>query len=91
MRSLNFTGAICSRTTPVTSTRDLRRALLLLRVQFGKRWRTQSHRRRSSVQVLYKFANFDPFARSSYFGRSLDLGQFERRAPRQAWRAGGRS
>lgn len=30
------------------------------------------------AQVLYKFANFDPFTRSSYFGRSMDLGQFER-------------
>ncbi|GLC46927.1 hypothetical protein PLESTM_001946200 [Pleodorina starrii] len=30
------------------------------------------------VEVLYRFANFDPFARAKYFGRSLDLGQFER-------------
>ncbi|KAG2483704.1 hypothetical protein HYH03_017423 [Edaphochlamys debaryana] len=30
------------------------------------------------VEVLYRFSNFDPFTRSSYFGRSLDLGQFER-------------
>jgi hypothetical protein len=30
------------------------------------------------IEVLYRFANFDPFARSNYFGRSLDLGQFER-------------
>lgn len=31
-----------------------------------------------SEQVLYKFANFDPFERSKYFGQSMDLGQFER-------------
>ncbi|PNH09100.1 hypothetical protein TSOC_004318 [Tetrabaena socialis] len=30
------------------------------------------------VEVLYRFANFDPFVRAKYFGRSLDLGQFER-------------
>lgn len=30
------------------------------------------------IEVLYRFANFDPFSRSNYFGRSLDLGQFER-------------
>ncbi|KAG2426418.1 hypothetical protein HYH02_014777 [Chlamydomonas schloesseri] len=30
------------------------------------------------VEVLYRFANFDPFQRTKYFGRSLDLGQFER-------------
>ncbi|KXZ52648.1 hypothetical protein GPECTOR_9g693 [Gonium pectorale] len=30
------------------------------------------------VEVLYRFANFDPFKRAQYFGRSLDLGQFER-------------
>lgn len=30
------------------------------------------------VEVLYRFANFDPFQRAKYFGRSLDLGQFER-------------
>lgn len=30
------------------------------------------------LQVLYRFTAFDPFERSSYFGRSLDLGQFER-------------
>ncbi|KAK9836239.1 hypothetical protein WJX84_003491 [Apatococcus fuscideae] len=30
------------------------------------------------VEVLYRFANFDPFSRTAYFGRSLDLGQFER-------------
>lgn len=28
--------------------------------------------------MLYRFAGFDPFARSRYFGCSLDLGQFER-------------
>ncbi|KAJ7540084.1 hypothetical protein O6H91_10G001100 [Diphasiastrum complanatum] len=27
---------------------------------------------------MYQFAGFDPFQRSKYFGRSLDLGQFER-------------
>lgn len=31
------------------------------------------------VEVLYRFADFDPFnPRCSYFGRSFDLGQFER-------------
>eukprot|EP00803_Ostreobium_quekettii_P010452 evm.model.scf_31.3 EVM.evm.TU.scf_31.3 scf_31:46305-51402(-) len=30
------------------------------------------------VEVLYRFANFDPFQRSNFFGRPLDLGQFER-------------
>lgn len=30
------------------------------------------------IEVLYRFANFDPFTRSTYFGRPLDLGQFER-------------
>eukprot|EP00198_Chlamydomonas_reinhardtii_P014247 XP_001703584.1 predicted protein [Chlamydomonas reinhardtii] len=30
------------------------------------------------VEVMYRFANFDPFQRTKYFGRSLDLGQFER-------------
>lgn len=30
------------------------------------------------VEVLYRFANIDPFQRSAYFGKSLDLGQFER-------------
>lgn len=30
------------------------------------------------IEVLYRFANFDPFARSRYFGRPFDLGQFER-------------
>lgn len=29
-------------------------------------------------QVLYRFADIDPFARSSFFGSSMDLGQFER-------------
>jgi len=29
------------------------------------------------VEVLYRFADIDPFARSSYSGRSQDLGQFE--------------
>jgi hypothetical protein len=26
------------------------------------------------IEVLYKFSGFDPWQRSSYFGRSLDLG-----------------
>ncbi len=30
------------------------------------------------IEVLYRFADIDPFARSGYFGRRLDLGQFER-------------
>lgn len=30
------------------------------------------------VEILYRFSNLDPFQRSEYFGRSLDLGQFER-------------
>ena len=30
------------------------------------------------IEVLYRFAAFDPFLRSDYFGRRLDLGQFER-------------
>ncbi len=30
------------------------------------------------IEVLYRFADINPFARSAYFGRSLDLGQFER-------------
>lgn len=30
------------------------------------------------IEVLYRFTAFDPFERSTYFGRSLDLGQFER-------------
>lgn len=30
------------------------------------------------IEVLYRFANFSPWERSHYFGRSLDLGQFER-------------
>jgi hypothetical protein len=30
------------------------------------------------VEVMYRFAAFDPFERSRYFGRSFDLGQFER-------------
>jgi hypothetical protein len=28
--------------------------------------------------VLYRFAGFDPFQRTSYFGVTLDLGQYER-------------
>ena len=32
------------------------------------------------VEVLYRFADIDPFARSSYSGRSQDLGQFEVRS-----------
>lgn len=27
------------------------------------------------IEVLYKFSGFDPWQRSSYFGRSLDLGK----------------
>lgn len=30
------------------------------------------------IEVLYRFGDINPFARSSYFGRSLDLGQWER-------------
>lgn len=30
------------------------------------------------IETLYRFAGFDPWDRSSYFGVSLDLGQFER-------------
>ncbi|KAE8800998.1 hypothetical protein D1007_23504 [Hordeum vulgare] len=30
------------------------------------------------VEVMYRFAGFDPFERSTYFGRQFDLGQFER-------------
>ncbi|MCO5603582.1 hypothetical protein L7F22_057733 [Adiantum nelumboides] len=30
------------------------------------------------VEVMYKFAGFDPFQRSTYFGPFFDLGQFER-------------
>ncbi|KAF8073191.1 hypothetical protein HT031_000852 [Scenedesmus sp. PABB004] len=30
------------------------------------------------IEVLYRFANFDPFQRARYFGKSFDLGQFER-------------
>ena len=30
------------------------------------------------LEVLYRFAGIDPWSRSNYFGRSLDLGQFER-------------
>ncbi|PWZ10049.1 hypothetical protein Zm00014a_028207 [Zea mays] len=30
------------------------------------------------IEVMYRFAGFDPFERSTYFGRQFDLGQFER-------------
>ncbi|KAL2652677.1 hypothetical protein R1flu_020805 [Riccia fluitans] len=30
------------------------------------------------VEVMYRFAGFDPFQRSQYFGPFFDLGQFER-------------
>ena len=30
------------------------------------------------VEVCYRFANFSPWERTNYFGRNLDLGQFER-------------
>eukprot|EP00271_Cylindrocystis_brebissonii_P006011 TRINITY_DN1851_c0_g1_i2.p1 TRINITY_DN1851_c0_g1~~TRINITY_DN1851_c0_g1_i2.p1 ORF type:complete len:265 (+),score=16.17 TRINITY_DN1851_c0_g1_i2:68-862(+) len=30
------------------------------------------------VEVMYRFAGFDPFERSTYFGPRYDLGQFER-------------
>ncbi|CAN5965534.1 unnamed protein product [Sphagnum jensenii] len=30
------------------------------------------------VEVMYRFAGFDPFKRSEYFGPFFDLGQFER-------------
>ncbi|EFN57552.1 hypothetical protein CHLNCDRAFT_21169, partial [Chlorella variabilis] len=32
----------------------------------------------AGIEVLYRFAAFDPFARTDYFGVTLDLGQFER-------------
>ena len=30
------------------------------------------------ILLLYNFALFDPWSRSDYFGRKMDLGQFER-------------
>ncbi|XP_073006980.1 uncharacterized protein [Typha latifolia] len=30
------------------------------------------------IEVMYRFAGFDPFERSAYFGPHFDLGQFER-------------
>ncbi|CAI0414925.1 unnamed protein product [Linum tenue] len=30
------------------------------------------------IEVMYRFAGFDPFERSAYFGPFFDLGQFER-------------
>jgi hypothetical protein len=27
------------------------------------------------IEVMYRFAGFDPFERSTYFGRQFDLGQ----------------
>ncbi|XP_050263700.1 uncharacterized protein LOC126707969 isoform X3 [Quercus robur] len=30
------------------------------------------------IEVMYRFAGFDPFQRSTYFGPFFDLGQFER-------------
>ncbi|XP_062230418.1 uncharacterized protein LOC133928199 [Phragmites australis] len=30
------------------------------------------------IEVMYRFAGFDPFESSTYFGRQFDLGQFER-------------
>lgn len=32
----------------------------------------------AGIEALYRFAAFDPFARTNYFGVNLDLGQFER-------------
>ena len=32
----------------------------------------------SGIEIVYRFAGFDPWQRSTFFGRSLDLGQFER-------------
>lgn len=32
----------------------------------------------SGIEVMYRFAGFDPFQRSRYFGPFFDLGQFER-------------
>ncbi|CAL5228251.1 g11352 [Coccomyxa viridis] len=32
----------------------------------------------AGVELLYRFADLDPFARSKYFGWNLDLGQFTR-------------
>ncbi|KAI3438811.1 hypothetical protein D9Q98_001228 [Chlorella vulgaris] len=32
----------------------------------------------AGIEVLYRFAGFDPFQRTSYFGVTLDLGQYER-------------
>jgi len=29
------------------------------------------------IEVLYRFAGIDPWSRSNYFGRSLDLGRFD--------------
>ncbi|GAX73268.1 hypothetical protein CEUSTIGMA_g722.t1 [Chlamydomonas eustigma] len=30
------------------------------------------------IEIMYRFANFSPFERCLYFGRRMDLGQFER-------------
>ena len=35
-------------------------------------------RSKRRTHLLRRFTNFDPFERTQYFGRSLDLGQFER-------------
>ncbi|GFR45834.1 hypothetical protein Agub_g7198 [Astrephomene gubernaculifera] len=49
-----------------------------LRVQLEALQRNNVPYADHGVEVLYRFANFDPFTRANYFGRSLDLGQFER-------------
>ena len=32
----------------------------------------------AGIEIMYRFADIDPWSRSTYFGRSLDLGQWER-------------
>eukprot|EP00798_Chlamydomonas_sp_ICE-L_P025984 gene25984-11671_t len=48
-------------------------------------WNGDEKQHDYSVEVMYRFADFDPFERSKYFGRNLDLGQFERF--RRVWHA----
>lgn len=31
------------------------------------------------IEVMYRFAGFDPFERSTYFGRQFDLGQVDQK------------
>eukprot|EP00898_Chlorokybus_atmophyticus_P003959 jgi/Chlat1/4564/Chrsp29S00342 len=42
------------------------------------------------IEVLYRFAGFDPFQRSLYFGRPHDLGQhvYKQRILVRGWRTG---